>query len=95
MENQEIRLPRTLDDPPEILLWSSDELVPLMLCIGIGLFIDHFFIMLFVGIVMWRVLRRYKDSRPNGHLMHALYWVGMPLGKHPLLANAYRRFWHG
>lgn len=93
--SEPIKLPRTIDDPPEILLWSSDEMIPMLFCVCVGIFINHFFIMTFIGVILWRALRRYKNSRPNGFLMHILYWFGMPLGKSPILANSFLRHWHG
>lgn len=77
------------------MLWSADELIPLLTCLGIGILTDHFFIMLLVGIGLWRVLRRYKDSRPDGYLLHAVYWSGLPVGRSRLFVNPFRRYWHG
>jgi hypothetical protein len=47
------------------MLWSADELIPLMTCLGLGILTDHFFALLTLGVVLWRVMRRYKDSRPD------------------------------
>lgn len=95
MSEEETTLPRTIDEPPQILLWSADELIPLMTCMGIGILTAHFFIMLVIGIAAWRALRRYKESRPDGYLLHMIYWSGLPIGTSRLLPNPYRRRWHG
>ncbi|MBZ9574493.1 type IV conjugative transfer system protein TraL [Modicisalibacter sp. MOD 31.J] len=93
--SHDMELPRTIDEPPQLMLWSADELIPLMSCVGIGIITDHFMIMLFVGIVLWRVLRRYKDSRPDGYLLHMVYWTGLPIGSSRIFVNPFRRHWHG
>lgn len=93
-DQQELKLPRTLDDPPQFLLWSADEIIPIILAILFGIMTDHFFAFLLVGFVMWRVMRRFKESRPEGYMLHLLYWIGLPIGKARLLPNPYRRFWH-
>ncbi|MDN5862784.1 MAG: type IV conjugative transfer system protein TraL [Salinisphaera sp.] len=93
--SEELKLPRTIDDPPQILLWSSDELVPIILGILIGVMTGHFLILFLLGLLVWRLIRRFKDSRPEGYMLHLLYWIGIPIGKARLLPNPYRRYWHG
>lgn len=95
MSDHEIKMPRTLDDPPQILLWSADELVPVILSILFGVITANFFLFLLLGLVVWRLMRRFKDSRPEGYMLHLLYWIGLPIGKARLLPNPYRRHWHG
>lgn len=95
MAEQQLTLPRTVDDPPQLMLWSADELIPMLTCIGLGILIDHFFTLLVSGVVLWRVLRRYKDSRPDGYMLHAVYWTGLVLSRSRVLPNPFRRLWLG
>lgn len=95
MSDQQLTLPRTIDYPPQLMLWSADELIPMLSCVGLGILIDHFFIMLLIGVVLWRLLRRYKDSRPDGYLLHAMYWTGMIVSRSRVLPNPFRRLWVG
>lgn len=37
-----VAIPKTIDDPIHILLWSADEMVPFMVCMLTGMLIDQF-----------------------------------------------------
>jgi conjugal transfer pilus assembly protein TraL len=44
-----VAIPKTIDDPIHILLWSADEIVPFMVCMLTGMLIDHFIPALALG----------------------------------------------
>lgn len=94
-DQEQLSLPRAIDDPPQLMLWSADELMPMLTCVGIGIMINHFFVMLFVGVALWRLLRRFKDSRPDGYMLHFVYWLGLVLSRSRVLPNPFRRRWLG
>ena len=88
-----IRIPRRIDEPPHLLLWSADELAPMLLGLTIGMMIGKAFICFFVGFVISHFYKRFKDNYPDGYLLHLLYWGGLLMKKTPSLKNPYiKRF---
>ena len=76
-----VAIPKTIDDPIHILLWSADEMVPFMVCMLTGMLIDHFIPALAVGALAVRFYRRFRDNRPDGYTLHAVYWLGFRRGR--------------
>lgn len=37
-----VAIPKTIDDPIHLLLWSANEIVPFMVCMLTGMLIDQF-----------------------------------------------------
>lgn len=72
----ERRIPRFVDDPPQLLWWEIDELIAVVGLFGVGIFIDHPGIGLMVGMGLGRLTRRFKIGRPDHYLWHGLYWMG-------------------
>lgn len=74
-----IKIPARIDDPPHILLWSADELAPMLLGLTFGIFIDKALICTALGFAVTSAYRKFRDNSPDGHLMHILYaWGFMP-----------------
>lgn len=71
-----IRIPRRVDEPPHILLWSSDELAPMLLGLVVGVFIGKAFICFVAGLTITSLYKRFRDNHPDGHLLHIFYWAG-------------------
>jgi conjugal transfer pilus assembly protein TraL len=89
---QPIRLPRQLNKPKQFLFWTIDEMVPFSLFFLAGIASGHFFKCLILGVISTVFFRRYRDSKPDGFLLHALYWYGfMPLGGKRVLNPFHRR----
>ena len=72
-----VAIPRSIDDPIHILLWSADEIVPFMVCILTGMLIDHFIPALAIGLIAVKFYRRFRDNRPDGYTLLSLYWLGL------------------
>jgi conjugal transfer pilus assembly protein TraL len=74
------KIPRTLDQPITLLLWSADELVPFCAVVVIGMLMGQFLIALVVALGVTRAYRRFRDIHPDGYLFHLAYWYGfMPI----------------
>lgn len=74
-----IPFPQHIDSPRPFLVWTTDEMVPLVLLISIGIFIDRFFTFLLLGFVAITVWRRLRDRMPDGFILHYLYFrIGVP-----------------
>jgi len=92
---KQLRMPRHVDDPKQILVMTIDEVVPIGAGLITGVVIDKMWICLLVGIALARIQRRYIDSRPDGFLLHVLYWNALvPLGKNARSApTAFKKLW--
>ena len=69
-------MPRYVDAPHQFLWWESDEIIPVLLCYGVGLAIDSLFIMLVVGLCLSWMFGRYKVKMLDGVLAHMFFWAG-------------------
>jgi conjugal transfer pilus assembly protein TraL len=76
----ERRIPRFIDDPPQLLWWEMDELVAVVGLFGMGIFIDHPAVGVLTGIGLARQARRYKVGRADHYLWHLLYRMGWVKG---------------
>jgi conjugal transfer pilus assembly protein TraL len=72
-----VQIPRRIDDPPHILMWSADELIPMAVGLSFGMMIGKATICFLVGYMFTRYYRRYRDSHPDGYFLHLLFWVGI------------------
>jgi conjugal transfer pilus assembly protein TraL len=70
---------------------SVDEFAPFMLFLVLGNFLNHFFLGLGVGWVVSHLYRRFKNTRPDGYLLHLLYWVGLLPLVGRTMVNPYQR----
>jgi conjugal transfer pilus assembly protein TraL len=92
-QHQGKAMPRSLDDPDQMLLWSVDELVPVAVCFGLGITM-HQMTAAVVGIfVFLKVYRRFRNGRPNGYMQHIMYWYGFAGNETVTIRNPFiRRF---
>ena len=47
-----VEIPRHVDDPPTLLLWRIDDLVPVVLMLVLGILADQLLVFLLLGIVL-------------------------------------------
>ncbi len=88
-----ITLPRQIDDPSTLLVWSADEFVPFMLILLIGVLAGQLLIALVIAIPSLKAYRKFRDNRPDGFALHALYWSGLLPSRARTLPNPFiRRF---
>ncbi len=88
-----VAIPKTIDDPIHFLLWSADEIVPFMVCMLTGMLIDQFIPALAIGAIAVKFYRRFRDNRPDGYTLHAIYWLGLLPSKAITIPNPFiRRF---
>ncbi|MDD6176979.1 MAG: type IV conjugative transfer system protein TraL [Succinivibrionaceae bacterium] len=86
-----IEIPRYIDEPPTILLWSIDELVPFIFGLVIGMQIGHALICTLLGLILTRIYQRYLDQNSDGFINHWLYWHGFTLFGSITIPNPYER----
>jgi conjugal transfer pilus assembly protein TraL len=90
-EMEPVQIPRHLDMPHTLLLWSADELIPFLALLGIGLFVGAMPVCIALGVGFMYLYRRFRDSRPDGYMLHALYWSGLMPIKAPSAINPFHR----
>lgn len=88
---QPIKLPRHCDEPQQFLIWSADEMAPLAVMFVIGFIMQKVLICTVFGLVFVRTFRKFKDARPEGYLMHLMYWYGLGITKGYSVGNPFRR----
>lgn len=88
-ENNEI--PRQVDDPPHVLLWSAEELAPVAFGLAIGMVTGKALVFSLLGLLIAKVYRRFSDGHPDGFLLHALYWYGFIPSRSRTMPNPYAR----
>ena len=89
-----VRLPTRVDEPHQFLLWSADEIIPLLTLFVMGVIFENITIFTLVGFGLTSVYKKYKNCKPDGYLLHALYWIGLIPSKARTLVNPFiRRFY--
>lgn len=86
---QPVRIPRRCDDPIHLLLWSLDEMLPLLLGLTIGVLLGKALICSVIGMAMTNLYRRFQDLHPRGYLNHLLYWYGFMSFKAKSMKNPF------
>ncbi|MBI0533656.1 type IV conjugative transfer system protein TraL [Sphingomonas sp. TX0522] len=67
-------IPRHLDAPQLIGLWTIDEFLGMFIPFVWGILTQHIFIGLFLAVGAWFGLRKAKAGRASSFVMHATYW---------------------
>jgi conjugal transfer pilus assembly protein TraL len=89
-----VAIPKTIDDPIHLLLWSADEIVPFMVCMLTGMLVDQLLPSLAMGVFAVKFYRRFRDNRPDGYTLHAVYWLGLLPSNAITIPNPFiRRFY--
>ena len=86
-------MPKSIDDPAQVLLWSLDEFVLVAVLFGVGLTFRQLTIAVISIFILLKVYRRFRDGRPNGFLQHFMYWHGFAGSETSTVRNPFiRRF---
>ena len=87
------RMPKSIDDPAQVLLWSMDEFVMVAVLFGVGLTFRQLTASVIFIFIFLKVYRRFRDGRPNGFLQHIMYWYGFAGSETTSIRNPFiRRF---
>jgi conjugal transfer pilus assembly protein TraL len=86
-----ITIPKHIDDPVTLLVWSADEFVPAAFLMMLGMLIGQLLIMLILSVIVIKAYRRFRDNRPDGYALHAAYWIGMLPSKAITIPNPFIR----
>jgi len=86
-----VSIPRRIDEPPHLLLWTADEFAPMLLGLVIGIVIAKPLPCFLLGLLVTNLYRRFKDNHPEGYLLHLGYWAGLMPSKAKTFKNPYAR----
>lgn len=86
-----VKIPSRVDEPPHILLWSADEMLPMLMGLGIGIVIGQAMICFLIGLVVTKLYARFRDNHPDGFLLHLIYWSGFLHTKARSMLNPFVR----
>ena len=71
-----VEIPQRVDEPPHVLLWSADELAPMLVGLMVGVLVGQLLLCCLLGLMVTKGYRRYRDNRPDGYLFHLLWRSG-------------------
>lgn len=86
---EQVRIPVRADDPPHLLLWSADEILPIVFGLGLGILVNQVLICVVVGIFITNQYKRFRDSHADGYLMHLVYAYGFGFSKSKTMINPF------
>ena len=86
-------IPVRADDPLHVLLWSIDELIPMVAGLMIGMIIRQALLCFLVGMAVSSLYRRFRDSHADGYLEHLFYHYGFGFSRSKSMVNPFiKRF---
>jgi conjugal transfer pilus assembly protein TraL len=83
------RIPNYVNDPNIMLLWTVDELIPVLTMITIGFFSDNLTISLVCSWGFLKYYRKHRDAHHRGYLKHWVYWQGLMPIKSRVMENPF------
>lgn len=91
MSEEALVLPRHVDEPPIMLMWTSDEVGSFFFIFIMGFMLEQIILSLVLAYFTVKMVRRFKNIKPNGYLVHMLYWFGVTISEARTLPNPYER----
>ena len=71
------RIPRYIDDPPQIFWWEIDEVAVFSGAFVVGALSGQALAGLLAGFALSWLLERLKSGRGSAFLVHLAYWYGL------------------
>lgn len=85
-----VRIPRRIDEPPYLLMWPIDEILPILMGLAVGIFIGSVFWTLLLGWLISKAYKKKKESNPDGFFFHIFYWyTGLSFNKLRTMINPF------
>ncbi|WP_170113355.1 type IV conjugative transfer system protein TraL [Ahniella affigens] len=75
------RIPTLVDVPTQFLFLRADEAAPALCLIGAGIAFNFLIMSLVAAIALVLLTRKYRNARPDGYLLHMLWWYGFGGGR--------------
>lgn len=86
-----VKIPKRIDEPPTLLLWTIDELIPVVIGLLVGIMANQALIFTCIGLLLTRLYKKYRDNHPDGYFLHILYWYGFGFIKARSFPNPFVR----
>ena len=71
------------------------DFIPVTIGLVFGVILEKVLLCMAVGLVIAKIYGRFKDVRPDGFIIHRLYWSGLMPEEGRVWVNPFRRFWIG
>lgn len=91
MSDEPLALPKYVDDPPVILMWTADEVGVFFFLFILGFMLEQVFISLVLGYLVTKTVRRMRNTKPDGYMFHIGYWFGAPVKEARTIPNPFER----
>lgn len=85
--------PHHIDEPPTLLIWRLDDMIPVVVALIAGILIGHLTVALIGGVALSHSYRKFRDRQPDGYVLHLLYWIGMMPMSAKTTPNPFARRW--
>lgn len=72
----DVKVPTYADEPPHFLLWSADEIIPLIFGFGMGIILNKIVVLTVAGFLISHFYKKFRDQHSDGYLFHLFYWYG-------------------
>jgi conjugal transfer pilus assembly protein TraL len=89
----DLEMPHRIDDPPMFLLWSLYDMIGFILIVLLGIATSQLLVSILLGLVLMRLYRRHRERRPEGYILHWLYWYGLIPVTARSIPNPFCRRW--
>ena len=74
---ERLKIPRHIDDPPQVLFFSLDEFVLIFMFMVVGVLVDMLLPAMFIGIGVARLFKKFQEGMMPGLLYHLMWWIGI------------------
>lgn len=89
---KQVIIPKRIDEPPHLLLWRMDDILPFMVSLIIGILTQKLMICLVCGVLVTKLYIKIRDDHPDGFFMHWITWhTGITLTKSRIIINPFIR----
>lgn len=75
--SRSLRMPKSIDEPDQILLWSFEEFMVVAVLFGLGIVFAQLMVAMGSSYFFLKIFRRYREGRPTGFMQHIMYWSGL------------------
>ena len=84
---KETRIPTLADLPPRLLLWSADDIMPVIIGFCFGILVNQIVICTVLGLVSVHFYKKFRDMHADGFIFHLAYWYGCSMFRSSSMIN--------
>jgi type IV conjugative transfer system protein TraL len=72
-----IKIPRYIDNQPQLLMWELDEFCVAVGLFGMGIITETLWIQMVLIVLVSGLLKKFKKDNLEGALLHIAFWSGV------------------